>query len=64
MFRSEVLRPGAALASHVDLADVVRRFERHAAGARDESYALWSVWVLERWLAGRAAARPSQTAVI
>jgi asparagine synthase (glutamine-hydrolysing) len=62
MFRSEVLRPGAVLAGHLDLADVGRRFERHVAGARDESYPLWSVWVLERWLAG-AAARSRQPVV-
>jgi asparagine synthase (glutamine-hydrolysing) len=50
LFRDEVLRPTAAVSSHLDVGDLERRFARHRAGEGDESYALWSVWVLERWL--------------
>jgi len=54
-FRDEVLRPSAAVANHVDVAEVERRFAAHQAGRRDDGYALWAVWVLERWLSqGRA----------
>ena len=51
-FRDEVLRPGAAVASHVDVVAVENRFAAHHARRRDEGYALWAVWVLERWLNG------------
>ena len=55
MFREEVLRPGAAIASHLDLRDLGRRLEAHRAGTRNESHALWAAWVLERWLDAGAA---------
>jgi asparagine synthase (glutamine-hydrolysing) len=50
MFRDEVLRPNAAVASSLDLGDLRRRFEEHRRGTANQSYALWAVWVLERWL--------------
>jgi asparagine synthase (glutamine-hydrolysing) len=49
MFEEEVLRPGAAVATHVDVDDVRRRFNEHSRGTADHGYALWAVWVLERW---------------
>jgi asparagine synthase (glutamine-hydrolysing) len=52
-FREEVLRPSAAIASHVDVAELERRFAGHQAGHRDAGYTLWAAWVLERWLDGR-----------
>ena len=53
MFREEVLRPGAAIATHLDRTDVERRFNEHCRGESDHGYALWAVWVLERWLQGQ-----------
>jgi asparagine synthase (glutamine-hydrolysing) len=50
MFREEVLRSNAAVSSHVDVADLARRFERHKMHAQNHSYELWAIWVLERWL--------------
>src|SRR5690606_8006017 len=49
-FADDVLRPSSALASHLDLRELGRRFDAHRAGTRDEGYALWAVWVLSRWL--------------
>jgi asparagine synthase (glutamine-hydrolysing) len=49
-FRSEVLRPGAAVSSHIDVSELEKRFLAHRTGRRDDGYALWAVWVLERWL--------------
>jgi asparagine synthase (glutamine-hydrolysing) len=49
-FRNEVLRPGSAVATHVDVGELEKRFLAHRAGRRDDGYALWAVWVLERWL--------------
>jgi asparagine synthase (glutamine-hydrolysing) len=54
-FEQEVLRPNAAVAGLVDRTELARRFERHRQGQSDQSYALWSVWVLERWLTATAA---------
>jgi hypothetical protein len=34
----------------VDVNDLTRRFDEHRDGTRDEGYALWAAWVLERWL--------------
>jgi asparagine synthase (glutamine-hydrolysing) len=58
MFREEVLHPGAAVASHLDLGELTRRYDAHRAGRTDHSHALWAVWVLERWL-GAATSKPS-----
>ena len=41
---------GAAVAAHVDAGALSKRFADHQAGHADSSYALWAVWVLERWL--------------
>ena len=56
LFREEVLRSNAAIAGAVDVPELAARYERHRSGREDHSYALWAVWVLERWL---AAARSS-----
>ncbi|MCC7009081.1 MAG: asparagine synthase (glutamine-hydrolyzing) [Acidobacteria bacterium] len=50
LFRSEVLSPNARVAAHVDTRALAALFDDHVAGKADESYALWAVWVLERWL--------------
>jgi asparagine synthase (glutamine-hydrolysing) len=60
-FRDDVLRPSAAIANHVDVAEVERRFLAHQAGRRDDGYALWAVWVLERWLSQRHAVAGATT---
>jgi hypothetical protein len=33
----------------VDTGRVARLFEEHRNGRADHSYALWAVWMLERW---------------
>lgn len=50
MFQDEVLRPNACVSGHVDRSVVRRAFQEHQAGSHDHSYALWAIWVLERWL--------------
>jgi asparagine synthase (glutamine-hydrolysing) len=49
-FRDDVLHARAIVANHLDLKELRRRFETHCAGRADHGYALWAVWVLERWL--------------
>jgi asparagine synthase (glutamine-hydrolysing) len=56
MFADEVLNSRAVVSSHVDAADVKRRFDSHVTGQSDESHALWAVWVLERWLRDASSA--------
>jgi asparagine synthase (glutamine-hydrolysing) len=58
MFEAEVLRPGAAIASHLDGPHLRRLFEAHRRHERDHGYTLWAAWVLERWL-GSAGHRKS-----
>jgi hypothetical protein len=50
IFRDDVLGGGSAIGAAVDVNDLTRRFDDHRAGTRDEGYALWAAWVLERWL--------------
>ena len=57
MFREEVLRPQAAIAKVVDVRDVERRFQAHQRGDADHGYALWALWVLERWFQSVGCAR-------
>jgi asparagine synthase (glutamine-hydrolysing) len=55
-FRHDVLSPGSAVSGLVDV-DVVRRmFHEHTSGAKDHAYALWTIWMLERW--NRLRVRP------
>ena len=49
-FRDEVLQAGAGVANYLDMKQLAHRFARHQSGEAESSYALWSVWVLERWL--------------
>jgi asparagine synthase (glutamine-hydrolysing) len=51
-FRDEVLDRSAMVARHIDLAELNRRFLAHRSGLSNHGYALWSTWVLERWLRG------------
>ena len=50
MFEEEVCGSASAVAAQIDLNELRRRVQSHRSGTRDESFALWSVWVLERWL--------------
>ena len=55
-FRADVLSPGARSHGMVDTARVGRLFEAHRAGQADNSFALWAVWMLERWARNEPAA--------
>jgi asparagine synthase (glutamine-hydrolysing) len=50
MLAEEVLQSSSAISTHVDRRELQRRFDVHRVGTSDESYSLWAVWVLERWL--------------
>lgn len=49
-FRDEVLSSSAAVTSLLDRRALATRFENHRSGRSESGYALWAVWVLERWL--------------
>jgi asparagine synthase (glutamine-hydrolysing) len=59
MYRDEVLSGRASVGSHVDLAELSRRFQAHQRGTADHGYALWAVWVLERWLKEQRVESPT-----
>jgi hypothetical protein len=44
-----VLGAAARSRSIVDTDRVGRLFEEHRRGEADHSFALWAVWMLERW---------------
>ena len=48
-FRRDVLSADAHSRGIIDTAQVATLFEQHRAGHADHSYALWAVWMLERW---------------
>ena len=45
-----MLGPGARISQHIDARDAEPRFAAHQEGREEHGYALWAVWVLERWL--------------
>ena len=49
-FKSEVLHGRAQIGDYVDRAELHRLFTAQCSGERQNSFALWAVWVLERWL--------------
>ncbi len=57
-FRDDVLSPDARCRDIVDSKRVAKLFAEHRAGCADHAFALWAVWMLERWArleeAGRA----------
>ena len=55
-FRADVLASDARSRAIVDVTRVGRLFEEHRAGRADHSFALWSVWMLERWARQEAMA--------
>lgn len=58
-FRDEVLHSGALVAPFIDLSLLRKQFGAHVDGTARLDYALWAIWVLERWL---TAARTAATA--
>jgi asparagine synthase (glutamine-hydrolysing) len=55
-FRQDVLSPSARSRDLIDTARVARLFEEHHTGKADHSFALWAVWMLERWARQEPAA--------
>jgi asparagine synthase (glutamine-hydrolysing) len=54
-FRDEVLGASSRIGSHLDVAELTRRVDAQAQGESRHDYALWAVWVLERWLSQPAS---------
>jgi asparagine synthase (glutamine-hydrolysing) len=50
-FEAEVLRSGSAVEGLLDVQRVRRTFNAHVTGQVDAGYALWAIWMLERWSA-------------
>jgi asparagine synthase (glutamine-hydrolysing) len=48
-FQSEVLGANSCTSTLVDRDRVARLFAEHRGHQQDHSYALWAVWMLERW---------------
>jgi asparagine synthase (glutamine-hydrolysing) len=48
-FRSDVLGPDSMVSTLIDTQRVARLFAEHRTGQHDHAYALWAVWMLERW---------------
>jgi asparagine synthase (glutamine-hydrolysing) len=48
-FRADVLGPSSRSRDIVNTERVARLFDEHRAGRADHSFALWAVWMLERW---------------
>jgi asparagine synthase (glutamine-hydrolysing) len=49
-FRDEVLGHNAPVSMHLDVNELERRFAAHRTGRGNHAFALWSTWVLDRWL--------------
>jgi asparagine synthase (glutamine-hydrolysing) len=60
-FQEEVLSPSAATANLVDRSVVRQRFAANQAGSSSDGYALWAIWVLERWLTATPSPMPLTT---
>jgi asparagine synthase (glutamine-hydrolysing) len=66
-FRDEVLDGDAVVSTHIDRTELARRFAAHCGGQRQHSFALWAVWVLERWfrrLPAETSSRPAEEAFL
>jgi asparagine synthase (glutamine-hydrolysing) len=48
-FETEVLRADSQVSSWIDVRVARSLFEEHVRREADHSYALWALWVLERW---------------
>ena len=59
-FRDDVLSSEARSRDLIDTSRVARLFTEHRNGRADHSFALWAVWMLERWARQEEAACPEQ----
>ena len=57
MVREELLASDSALVGVVDRDIVARLLQEHIGGVANQSYALWALWVLARWLRVSRAVR-------
>jgi asparagine synthase (glutamine-hydrolysing) len=58
LFEDDVLDAGAVTGAYLDRRRLSRQCQDHLAGRAHNGYALWAVWVLERWL--RLNTRPAR----
>jgi asparagine synthase (glutamine-hydrolysing) len=59
-YEAEVLSSASNVASLLDIAEARRLFRAHVAGSADHSFALWALWVLDRWCGQQVtASRPA-----
>ena len=58
LFEDEVLHEGSAIATHLDVRELARRFRAHRERRADYGYVLWASWVLERWFQSQSRLRP------
>lgn len=64
-FRDDVLSGGARSRDILDRRRVEAIFNEHRKGAADHSYALWAIWMLERWArADAVTALPTPAAAV
>jgi asparagine synthase (glutamine-hydrolysing) len=50
LFEQDIFRPGAGVQSLVDTSYVRRLFDEHRTGRASHGQALWTVWMLARWM--------------
>ena len=48
-FRNDVLSASSRSRDIIDSARIARLFEEHRSGRSDHAFALWAVWMFERW---------------
>ena len=63
-FCDDVFGAGSAVGGLMDVGAVRRMFDEHKAGARNHSYALWAIWMLERWHKLQSQPHPAAPAPI
>jgi asparagine synthase (glutamine-hydrolysing) len=63
-FRDDVFGAASAIGGLMDLAAVRRMFREHQTGARNHSYALWAIWMLERWHKLQSRPQPAAPAPV
>jgi asparagine synthase (glutamine-hydrolysing) len=56
-FAGDVLTTTSFAASHIDIGHVRTMLDAHVRGDADHSYALWSIWMMERWAQQQAQSR-------
>jgi asparagine synthase (glutamine-hydrolysing) len=63
VFRAEVLGPGATVPTLLDARRVRTLLDEQCTGIANHSYALWAIWMLERWARGERARNPGIASV-